>query len=511
MSLPAGLAADERAPKAAAPGFRVSAGPLFDPASYARELEVYVAALLFLLRVPEPDAEAAALRAFHASFVAELPPPAPLAVSAEEAKHLFELSLHGIFKHLGSGAICCLLKTEPGVLSFGLPVSAAPPSAPAASPRRIPAESPPPRGRTLSPGPFRSSWDSVNFLPPEIVVAAEASTPGWLHRDARLGAAEDESWQGLFNVSPHAQDGPAGDACFVCIPGSQEDTWAEAELAAAAGEKKAAEARKKDWVRAADFGDVLLRGRGVERIAVCGGGGVGWDSRLLHSGSLFAAASRPHPRMVKYIYYFRADACPAAARKTHELMVKACSPETESEGGETEAAASGPLSRLPIAPTTPHRGNAKNSTGFLPTFRVTGAKRARVDKLNRLVAHPLVRPFFTLPHALARGLMLRYGEPPPPSGLAPPPSGLAPPPSKLAPPPSKLAPPSSKLAPPPSGLLALALAVMRRLRDGEGGEGAMTGPMLRAVDTLRGLHAAPEAKSRKRARVAACGSGSAAT
>jgi hypothetical protein len=433
---------------APSPGFRVSHAPLFDPAPYARELKVYVAAILALLRAPEePEPEAEALRAFHAEFIDCPcgPTSSPLSVTAEEGTWLFGLSLHGIFKHLGSGAVCCLLKTEPGVIRFGAPASA--------DLRRV-----------------RSSWDSVNFLSPEIVDAGPATQPpAWLHRDARLGANGDDCWQGLFNISPHAQNGPEGDACFVCIPGSQEDVWTEEELVAAAGPNKAEQARKTDWVRAADFSDVLTRSRPIERIAVCGGGGVGWDSRLLHCGTLFATPGRPHPRMVKYIYYFRADNCPAAARKGHELMAKACTPGEEpaafGSAATTTIAAdqtSAPLALLPIAPTTPHRGNAKNSTGHLPTFRVAGKKRAQVDKLNRLVAHPLVRPFFTLPHAIARGLRLKHGG--------------------------------------EGSLVGLALAVMARIRHGEGGEESMTPPMIQDLDTLRSLHAPPEPTSRKRSR-----------
>jgi hypothetical protein len=435
----------------AAPGFRVSPSPLFDPAPYAAELDVYVAGLLALMR---SDESPGSLRAFHAEFGIAVPSPSAAAAlvaqaTAEELRDLFDLSLHGIFKHLGSGGVCCLLKVDPAVMAFGA-------------------------GASASASSLRSSWDSVNFLSPLIVEARtelEPATPSWLHRDARLGAAASECWQGLYNISPHAQDGPAGDASFVCIPGSHEDAEPAAEALAGVEPRKVEDAHKKDWVKAADFGDALTRGRGAERIAVCGGGGISWDSRLLHCGSLFGCEGRPHPRMVKYIYYFRAEEAVPACRKTHELMVKACTPQEGAEG-LAEAAAACPLSRLPIAPTTPHRGNAKNSTGKLPTFRVTGRKRLIADKLNRLMDDPRVRPFFTLPHMVARALRLKHGG-----------GGGG------------------------ASLTELALAVMERLRAEPGQESTWLAKepktMVADIDALRRLHAAPPpeaARSRKRAR-----------
>lgn len=379
-------------------GFRVSASRLFDPEPYADELHWYVSALVELLRVPgvdRPEDREAAVGLFHETYVLGAPRRdcSDVLFSEKEAQQLYMISLHGIFKHLGSGGICTLLKTEPGVAAFlGADLTAADPSG------------------------LRSSWDSVNYLSPDIV--AQPDAPSWLHRDARLGASASPFWQCLLNVSTHAQLGTEGDASFVCLPGSQDRDWTEEELVSGAAGgptsaeaapsevarilTKAREARSKDWVRVAEFGRAMWRQTDrLQRADVCSGGGVAWDSRLIHSGSLFHVAGRPHARMVKYVFFFSAEQSPAACRKTHELFLKALGADAHGSEGAV----------LPIAPTTPHRGNCKNSDGRLPVFRVTGKKKAVTEALNALVAHPLVRPFFHLAHMLARSLILLHCDP----------------------------------------------------------------------------------------------------
>ena len=365
-------------------GFCVSPAPVIPP-SYGDELRLYVQAVSFLLTVPDEQGRERedVLDAFHERFVLSLPP-RPEEEEGGEVGDLFPLTLHGIFKHMGAGAVCALAKTEEAVLDFVR------------------------RGMEDVPlHTLRSSWDSVNFLSPKVVHSP--LPPAWLHRDMRLGGKD--AWrQCMLNLSAHPQEGPEGDASFVCLPGSHTDEWTLEELAAAAGggedgEKKAKEAWCSDWVRIASFSpqgegveaSAMWRpGRELRRVTLAPFAAVMWDSRLIHSGSLFHTPGRLWPRMTKYVYLFDARQAMAAARKSHSLFLLAL-------GKEGEA-----LSSLPIAPTTPHRGNKKNSDGHLPTFRVRGRALVLTTRINTCMDDARVRPFFTLPHAITRGLLLRH-------------------------------------------------------------------------------------------------------
>jgi len=364
------------------PGFRVSSVPLFDPVPYSAELSWYISGLLALMRMPMAEP---AVAEFCATYVTGHPPAgfALAGLTDAEAADLHHLTLHGIFKDLGAGGVCALLKTEPGVLAFLMP-------------------------RGVDPSRLRSSWDSVTYLSPQ-KVTRDGSVQERMHRDARLGAPASRFQQCLLNVSTNAQLGPQGDASFACAPGSQDEDWVRRQVARAAeeaglaheeaiaGPASAGKPAAKDWVRASDFlGPLWHDGVAIERVSVCGGGGVAWDSRLLHCGSFFHAPGRPHARMVKYVHLFSADECPAPARKTHELFVGALGAGAPPSGVQPS-----------IAPTTPHRGNRKNSTGYLSTFRAAGRKLALCDAVNGLIReHERVRQFFSLPHMLARSLSL---------------------------------------------------------------------------------------------------------
>ena len=360
-------------------GVLVSEGGLVSQ-KFLEELHVHVCAIISLLRLPESSGAEwdDALNAFESEFVHALTPATPV-MDSRTSSAFFRLALHGILKHGGAGGVCCLAKTEPGVRAFAA---------------RVMAEG-------WEEDDMRSSWDSVNYLPPSFV---DENTPRWIHKDARLSVTRYDGTQLLFNLRDVPQDGPAGDAAFVCVPGSHADVFTESGLVAQGLDATAVSQRfRNDFVMLSamskDGADptqspLWKPGRTLRRTVLPALGGVAWDSRIIHCGSLFSKPGRPFARAVKYVHFFRASQHKMAANKTHQLLKLMIGDATQH------------LSALPIAVTTPHRGNRKNSDGHFPTFRVAGEQLRIVSRLNAALDDPRVRPFFTLPHQLARAIRL---------------------------------------------------------------------------------------------------------
>lgn len=395
-------------------GVRISQAPLFDAnvgAAFEAELDIYVAAIVELA-VLTPS-EFAARYIDYSCDVRELAAHARRVLASQEAESLLaSLSKHGIFKCAGAGGVCALVKTEPllekmardALEEAGLEV----------------------------PSYFYCSWDSVCFLGPSQVT--DTACPSWLHRDIRLGVGASDGVQLMVNLSPCTQDGPAGDACFVYVPRSHDCPEARrtVEEFVAAGADRAAIAKlfKTDFVQArlvvrqgdkAEPEKSLLWPRGSDapslvRATIPARGAVAWDSRLLHSGSLFTKPGRPHPRRTKYVHYFGISKDKAAARvqklaltKSRHFtlaMVRGDESYTE-ERFALEFPGVSPRVVYPIAVTTAHRGTRKNNSGKFDTFR-SGKRERMLTELNERLDHPMVRNFFSLPFMLARSLQLLY-------------------------------------------------------------------------------------------------------
>jgi hypothetical protein len=412
-----------------------SSGPAFE-----HELDIYVAALAELGTLS--PAEFAA-RYIEYTDVADLAAHAAAVLSGgpEVEAQLFSLTKHGIFKCAGAGGVCALVKTEPAVRAFAADAMVeakggggeAPSLALGESGGRLRPSSPPfqPLGRLYS------SWDSVCYLG-RSCVDLTASCPSWLHRDARLGLAACDGVQTMVNLSSSEQDGPAGDACFVYVPGSHAPQHT-AESLAAAGADMAVVSKlfKADFVQArcvvpAAAGSSvpeasLLWTPGAElvRAKIPARGAVAWDSRVLHSGSLFTQPGRPQPRRTKYVHYFEAGvkagqassfAVPAralnlAVTKTKGFTLAMVRPDEAYtlERFEAEFPGVSPRPVYPVAVTTPHRGSRKNGSGKFDLFRA-GKRQRYLTDLNEKLDHPLVRNFFSLPFMLARALHLLYPE-----------------------------------------------------------------------------------------------------
>lgn len=325
---------------------------------------------------------------------------------------LFPLTKHGIVKSAGAGGVCALLKTEPALV--------------AASRRAMRAAGLGDHGSKLW-----SSWDSVCFLVPSEATTSRDACPDWIHRDVRLegGAGGAETGvQMMVNLSPHTQDGPAGDACFVYVPGSHvaPESSVTPERLAELGVLPAAikKATSQDFVTALSLApgcsspmasplwpvDASGAKAPLRRATIQGYGAIAWDSRLLHCGSLFASSTSSvpprSPRMTKYVHYF----CPStkatrlASTKTGQFLTQMVTPVADCS---TSSSATSSPAVYPIAITTPHRGSRKNGTGKFDTFR-TGKRQRMIEELNEKMTDPRIRNFFSLPYMLARALQLLY-------------------------------------------------------------------------------------------------------
>jgi hypothetical protein len=410
-------------------GVKISGGPLVPEEAglaFERELEIYVAAVAELGTLS--PAEFAA-RYVGYTDAAELAAHAASVLAREETQRLlFPLTKHGIFKGVGAGGVCALVKVEPRVQRFAMEAMA----------EAGVLDGPHPR--------LYSSWDSVCYLGPSQV--SDASCPSWLHRDARLGTPACDGVQTMVNLSAAAaQDGPAGDACFVYVPGthrSPEGLRSREELVAAGADPAAvARAFKEDFVQA---GSVMRAGQAADpvrsllwpagvgaemlvRARIACRGAVAWDSRVLHSGSLFSAPGRPHPRRTKYVHFFaapssqkkrggaaankeeaaKARSLALAATKTRSFALAMTEPDpayTRERFAEQFPEAT-PLPVYPIAITTPHRGSRKNGSGKFDLFR-SGKRQRALEEMNEKLDHPLVHNFFSLPYMLARALHLLH-------------------------------------------------------------------------------------------------------
>lgn len=390
-------------------GAQVSAVPVLDSVTglaYKSELDIYAAALSEL-SVLTP-AEFAA-RYVEYTDVRELASHAHKVLESPEAQsRLFSLTKHGIVKNAGAGGVCALVKTE-------LPLEM--------MARRAMAEA----GMAVAVQLY-CSWDSVCYLGPSQV--ADADCPAWLHRDQRLGEADTDGIQLMVNLTGAAQDGPAGDACFVYVPGSHScpaATMTAAQLVEA-GADPASVGRlfASDFVMASaavKSGDAstpansLLWPEDAPLVRAClpPFGAVAWDSRVLHCGTLFTVPGRPYPRRTKYVHYFGASG--KASTRTTRLaqtktrafgwtMVRADDAYTM-ERFELDFPGVAPRVVYPIAVTTAHRGTRKNNAGKFDLFR-SGKRERHLTELNEKLDHPLVRNFFSLPYMLARALQLQF-------------------------------------------------------------------------------------------------------
>jgi hypothetical protein len=371
-------------------------------------------------------AEGEAGREAAAEGLAPLAPQAASALSARD-RFLAALSKRGAVTELGAGAVGCLVRAEPGVLAAACRLLG------------IPAER------------LRATWEPLAWLGPGVAAAGEAN----LLRNQRLGSADFQhthclvalhvSGEAVFASEPQAEEAARSPILFGYLPASHSmPEPSEGELDRAEGVLPAGLKRARASVDSFALGAIARSGMPRdsplwalwrERFAAEHGAPppadaplpsrplaartlAMWDSRLLHHPLLLAtpegtpqpvAAPAPEPAPLffgKYLSFFDVDIdhhnLKRSAAKTHEYLVHMLS------GAEpaAEAATAAPA----LAITSGPRGSTKISHSGLSTFGVPAALHPAIARANAALADPHAASFFTLPHALARALVLRLGE-----------------------------------------------------------------------------------------------------
>lgn len=352
------------------------------------EANIFLHALITLTDFPEdhtsPEWEQCAQR-FNVDFVYSMldkhkSPPQP---TEQQALALRDLTHNGEIRHFGAGAVASIVLCFMDVMRDMVPAS----------------QLTDPQARTR----IRAAWQP---LVAHCSLAPE-SKQKWreLKRHASINAKASEWWVGEIELSSHAMASKNGDACFTFVDQSQHDTWTHEELVRAAmakgasfikGSKAAVQIQRKSPVHIHHLGtrDNLVlwkKGRKLLEISFPPLAFVRWDSRMFCADVPFRKKTAESiVRVAKHISYI--DTERHGRHANHTVMRDRFLSMISAHGSCMFE-----LKDLPVADTTDRFGRE-----YQPPANPTPTMR----KVMRAVDHPLIRPFFTLPHIVARALII---------------------------------------------------------------------------------------------------------